>query len=196
MGAQVQGFSAVYDGEIDYPATSEPGWGLPRDRPDSSSGAPGGNSNPQPSGTVGLTVSIDGEGPPTITVMKRNAIFDREVVLTVTNTGSAPLPASAIHLKLKNRAQAATLRAVEAFGDIDGTSIKVSKSAKTFLQATLPSLEPGESENITVQINETERFKVRQDTQTKIFAIEMDVTVNKAKTLDRDYQAEDTYIRP
>ena len=40
------------------------------------------------------------------------------------------------------------------------------------------------------------RNKVQQDVQTTIFAIEQDVTVNKAKTLHKVCQAWDEYVRP
>jgi hypothetical protein len=40
-----------------------------------------------------------------------------------------------------------------------------------------------------------ERWKVLQDTQTKIFEIQQDVTVNKARTADKAFQKWDDYIR-
>ena len=42
---------------------------------------------------------------------------------------------------------------------------------------------------------QTERWKIMQDTQTKIFEITQDVTVNKAKTADKAFSAMDGYIR-
>lgn len=42
---------------------------------------------------------------------------------------------------------------------------------------------------------EMERWKILQDTQTKIFEIQQDVTVNKARTQDRAYKKWDEYIR-
>jgi len=43
--------------------------------------------------------------------------------------------------------------------------------------------------------NQAERWKILQDTQTKIFEIQQDVTVNKAKTQDKMFQKWDQYIR-
>ena len=40
-----------------------------------------------------------------------------------------------------------------------------------------------------------ERWKILQDTQTKIFEIQQDVTANKAKTQDKAFQQWDQYIR-
>ena len=40
-----------------------------------------------------------------------------------------------------------------------------------------------------------ERMKVLQDTQTKIFEIHQDVTMNKAKAADKAFKAMDKYIR-
>jgi hypothetical protein len=40
-----------------------------------------------------------------------------------------------------------------------------------------------------------DRWKIMQDTQTKIFEITQDVTVNKAKTADKAFNAMDGYIR-
>ncbi|MCL5773636.1 MAG: hypothetical protein M1536_04580 [Firmicutes bacterium] len=45
------------------------------------------------------------------------------------------------------------------------------------------------------QKQQMERWKILQDTQTKIFEIQQDVTVNKAKTQDKMYQKWDEYIR-
>ena len=39
------------------------------------------------------------------------------------------------------------------------------------------------------------RWQIMQDTQTKIFEIQQDVTVNKAKTQDKMFQKWDQYIR-
>jgi len=39
------------------------------------------------------------------------------------------------------------------------------------------------------------RWKILQDTQTKIFEIQQDVTVNKAKTQDKMFNKWDEYIR-
>ncbi|MBI3927715.1 MAG: hypothetical protein HY319_19400 [Armatimonadetes bacterium] len=45
------------------------------------------------------------------------------------------------------------------------------------------------------QKQRTERWKIMSDTQTKIFEITQDVTVNKAKTADKAFNAMDQYIR-
>lgn len=45
-------------------------------------------------------------------------------------------------------------------------------------------------------IGNGERCKVHQDTQTKIFAVQQDVQVNRARTQDKSFQACDEYIRP
>jgi hypothetical protein len=45
------------------------------------------------------------------------------------------------------------------------------------------------------QKQERERWKIMQDTQTKIFDITQDVTVNQAKNADKAAQAFDDYIR-
>lgn len=45
------------------------------------------------------------------------------------------------------------------------------------------------------QKQRAERWKVMSDTQTKIFEITQDVTVNKAKAADKAFQAMDGYIR-
>jgi vacuolar-type H+-ATPase subunit H len=45
------------------------------------------------------------------------------------------------------------------------------------------------------QKQQMERWKILHDTQTKIFEIQQDVTVNKAKTQDKMYNKWDEYIR-
>jgi hypothetical protein len=45
------------------------------------------------------------------------------------------------------------------------------------------------------QKQQTERWKIMQDTQTRIFEITQDVTVNKAKSADKAFKAMDGYIR-
>ena len=45
------------------------------------------------------------------------------------------------------------------------------------------------------QKQQMERWKILQDTQTKIFEIQQDVTANKAKTQDKAFQQWDQYIR-
>ncbi len=45
------------------------------------------------------------------------------------------------------------------------------------------------------QKQEMSRWKILQDTQTKIFEIQQDVTVNKAKTQDKMFNKWDEYIR-
>lgn len=45
------------------------------------------------------------------------------------------------------------------------------------------------------QRQQMERWKIMQDTQTKIFEIQQDVTVNKARTQDKAWQKWDEYIR-
>ncbi len=45
------------------------------------------------------------------------------------------------------------------------------------------------------QKQQMERWKILQDTQTKIFEIQQDVTVNKAKTTDKMFNKWDEYIR-
>lgn len=45
------------------------------------------------------------------------------------------------------------------------------------------------------QKQQMQRWKILQDTQTKIFEIQQDVTVNKAKTQDKMFNKWDQYIR-
>ena len=45
------------------------------------------------------------------------------------------------------------------------------------------------------QKQQMDRWKILQDTQTKIFEIQQDVTVNKAKTQDKMFKKWDEYIR-
>lgn len=45
------------------------------------------------------------------------------------------------------------------------------------------------------QKQKMERWRVQQETQTKIFQIQQDITVNKARTQDKAYNAWDAYIR-
>ena len=45
------------------------------------------------------------------------------------------------------------------------------------------------------QKSEMERWKILQDTQTKCFEIQQDVTVNQAKTQDKMFNKWDEYIR-
>jgi len=45
------------------------------------------------------------------------------------------------------------------------------------------------------QKQQMERWKIMQDVQTKMFEISQDVTVNKAKTADKAFNAFDGYIR-
>ena len=45
------------------------------------------------------------------------------------------------------------------------------------------------------QKQQMERWKILQDTQTKIFEIQQDVTANKAQTQDKAYKKWDEYIR-
>ena len=45
------------------------------------------------------------------------------------------------------------------------------------------------------QKQEMSRWKILQDTQTKIFEIQQDVTVNRAKTQDKMFGKWDEYIR-
>lgn len=45
------------------------------------------------------------------------------------------------------------------------------------------------------QKQQMERWKILQDTQTKVFEIQQDVTVNKAKTQDKMFGKWDEYIR-
>ncbi|MBQ7569048.1 hypothetical protein IJT17_09655 [bacterium] len=57
------------------------------------------------------------------------------------------------------------------------------------------------AQTISVQIaanaqkSEMERWKILQDTQTKCFEIQQDVTVNQAKTQDKMFGKWDEYIR-
>lgn len=44
--------------------------------------------------------------------------------------------------------------------------------------------------------SEAERWKILQDTQTRIFAIQQDISVNKSQTQDRAYKKWDEYIGP
>lgn len=45
------------------------------------------------------------------------------------------------------------------------------------------------------QKQQMRRWQIQQDTQTKIFEIQQDVTVNKAKTQDKMFNKWDEYIR-
>ncbi|MGM9998211.1 MAG: hypothetical protein ACI38Q_02265 [Candidatus Bruticola sp.] len=45
------------------------------------------------------------------------------------------------------------------------------------------------------QKQQMQRWKILQDTQTKIFEIQQDVTVNRAKTQDKMFGKWDEYIR-
>lgn len=45
------------------------------------------------------------------------------------------------------------------------------------------------------QKQQMQRWKILQDTQTKIFEIQQDVTVNKAKVQDKMFEKWDDYIR-
>ena len=45
------------------------------------------------------------------------------------------------------------------------------------------------------QKQEMSRWQILQDTQTKIFEIQQDVTVNKAQTQDKKFDKWDEYIR-
>ena len=45
------------------------------------------------------------------------------------------------------------------------------------------------------QKNQMRRWQIMQDTQTKIFEIQQDVTVNKAKTQDKMFNKWDEYIK-
>ena len=45
------------------------------------------------------------------------------------------------------------------------------------------------------QKQQMQRWKIMQDTQTKIFEITQDVTINKAKTADKMFNQVDSYIR-
>ncbi|MGE0492536.1 MAG: hypothetical protein AB7S38_25195 [Vulcanimicrobiota bacterium] len=45
------------------------------------------------------------------------------------------------------------------------------------------------------QKQQMQRWKIMQDTQTKIFEITQDVTINKAKTADKMFNQVDAYIR-
>ncbi|MBQ7528537.1 hypothetical protein IJT10_01350 [bacterium] len=47
----------------------------------------------------------------------------------------------------------------------------------------------------TAQKSEMERWKIMNDTQTKIFEIQQDVTLNRAKSQDKLYNKWDDYIR-
>lgn len=47
----------------------------------------------------------------------------------------------------------------------------------------------------SAQKNEMERWKILQDTQTKIFEIQQEVTVNRAKVQDKMFGKWDEYIR-
>ncbi len=45
------------------------------------------------------------------------------------------------------------------------------------------------------QKQQQQRWKIQMDTQTKIFEITQDVTINKAKTADKMFNQVDAYIR-
>ena len=45
------------------------------------------------------------------------------------------------------------------------------------------------------QKSQMRRWQIQQDTQTKIFEIQQDVTVNKAKTQDKMFNKWDEYIK-
>jgi hypothetical protein len=194
VGGQVTQLQATFVGDIGYPASAEPGWGLPRDRPDTSGGI---NPPPTtPSGKPILQANIAAVGPNTITVSNPKAIITRELAITVTNVGTADLPAHAAHMKLKNKSKAAKITEATVSATIPLGMQRIVAQQIAFLRADLPSLAPGESEELFVTARETERFKSLQDTQTKIFAISLDITTNKAKSSDRAFRGYDEYVRP
>jgi hypothetical protein len=192
VGGKVTPLQATFIGDINYPAASEPGWGLPRDRPDT----PTGNTPPPASGNAVLEASIQGVGPSTTIVHSRNSVVTKEVVVTITNVGATALPARAAKLTLKNESKGAKLSDISVDPSLALFGTRTAEKQRQFIQTDLPALAPGESEDVTVTIREMERWKIQQDTQTKIFAIEMDVTQNKAQVADRAYISYDEYVRP
>jgi hypothetical protein len=122
--------------------------------------------------------------------------FTREIEVTITNVGSSALPGGEAHLLLKNRSKAAKLKQVTVDSTLPLDSSKLTARRPQFLRADLPELDPGQSEEVTVTLHESERFKRHIDIQTYLFQIEMDVTVNKSRAIDRYYDVNDEYIRP
>ena len=72
-------------------------------------------------------------------------------------------------------------------------------AAATVAQMQMSDLQ--QSQTISVQIaasaqkSEMERWKILSDTQTKIFEMQQEVTLNRAKTQDKLFNKWDDYIR-
>ena len=72
-------------------------------------------------------------------------------------------------------------------------------TAASLYQMTANDFQNAQSIYTSVQADaqkqEMSRWKILQDTQTKIFEIQQDVTVNRAKTQDKMFGKWDEYIR-
>ena len=82
-----------------------------------------------------------------------------------------------------------------------GTTMSATNFANQAAQMQMLMTDKQQEQTIYTQIaadaqkQRMERWKIMQDLQTKIFEITQDVTVNKAKTADKAFQAMDGYIR-
>lgn len=82
-----------------------------------------------------------------------------------------------------------------------GTTASATNFANQAAQMQMLMTDKQQEQTIYTQIaadaqkQRMERWKIMQDLQTKIFEITQDVTVNKAKTADKAFQAMDGYIR-
>ena len=72
-------------------------------------------------------------------------------------------------------------------------------NAMSVLQLQTSDIQQAHTIAMQIQANaqkqQMERWKILQDTQTKIFEIQQEVTVNKAKTQDKMFNKWDDYIR-
>lgn len=74
-------------------------------------------------------------------------------------------------------------------------------AANAASQQQLAASDQQQAQTIQTQIaadsqkNQAERFKILRETQTKIFEIQQDVTVNQAKTQDKAFNKWSDYIR-
>lgn len=74
-------------------------------------------------------------------------------------------------------------------------------SSSVLTMAQLQATDQMQSEQVAMQIaverqkHEWTKWKILQDTQTKIFEIQQDVTLNRAKTQDKLFNKWDDYIK-
>ena len=129
VGGHVTSLQGTFVGDLQYPAAYEPGWGLPRDQPNT---PVKGNPSPPPSGKAVLQTSIQGVGPATLIANSPNGTFTHEIEITITNVGSATLPRGSAHLLLKNRSKAAKLKRVTIAATLPLSSSKVTAKQAQF----------------------------------------------------------------